>query len=500
MSKQQLIINSAANFLGRALGSMANFLVVPIYVRLLGIESYGIVGFVASLQASLSILDFGLAATVNREVARLEATEPKLVADTVATLSRIYIFTALLVFAAMLAITPFFVSHWLNLKEIAPSEAFVCLVLAAAAFSLRWPVAIYNGVMQGSQNQVIANLIYGGMGVVRAAGGVMVLVYVAPRLEAFFGWQVLSSVLELMLTRYFAWRCLPAASIKGGTFTPSILKDLWRFAAGFGLVAAIGTFVSNLDRLLLAKLLPLDQLGLLAMLGTAASILTVCGTSICAASFPRFVKACRASDCRTELGNELVVSVKMVARLVIPGFLIFAFFPKTLLAVWCGTLALPEESDNILRLLALGSLINALGSLFYTAIVANGSMRWLFSANIISLVLLFPLYWFGLPRFGLILAGIGWCLYNTILLSAAVIHCRKLAVLPRVPKSEIGYVITVVALFAIIASLSTKMEASPWIKLSLSGALVVLSIGGTKEVRSRILAQTRKKLAWLVAD
>ena len=44
---------------------------VPFYIRFIGVEGYGLVGFYGTLRATLnSFLDFGLTATINREIAR----------------------------------------------------------------------------------------------------------------------------------------------------------------------------------------------------------------------------------------------------------------------------------------------------------------------------------------------------------------------------------------------------------------------------------------------
>ncbi|MEI6395031.1 MAG: oligosaccharide flippase family protein [Verrucomicrobiota bacterium] len=493
MRNRRLLINSFSNFFGRVAGALVNFITIPFYVRMLGAESYGVVGFVVSLQASLAILDFGLAVTVNREVARSEGTDPASLGNTVATLAWVYCLTALTVFGVLLVASPWLANHWLHLKELSPTIVEVCLMLAAAAIALRWPVALYSGVMQGAQKQVMANLISGGIGVVRAAGGLAALVSVAPRLEVFFGWQVVSAAAELLIARHFAWRCLPAGSFQAGRFDPAVLAGVWRFAAGFGTVAAVGVFVANLDRLLVARLLPLDQLGVLSMLYAAAGILTLCGTAISVAAFPRLVNSCRASDRRTELASELAASVRLVEALVMPGFLVFAFFPQSLLMVWTGASVLPEASENILRLLALGAAINALGSPFYMTVIADGAVNWLLCANLVALALLLPLYWFGLPRFGLPLAAAGWCLLTTILLFASVLRCRCLVELPRVKAAQIGYWLAVALLFAAVAKLSAHLGAKPWANVGLGGALAFVSLAGTREARGMILVRIRRK-------
>ena len=44
---------------------------VPIYLRYIGPEAYGLIGVFASLQVVLSLLDSGLSTTLNKEIASL---------------------------------------------------------------------------------------------------------------------------------------------------------------------------------------------------------------------------------------------------------------------------------------------------------------------------------------------------------------------------------------------------------------------------------------------
>ena len=67
MSATPLRSNIAANFLGRAWTAALAVICVPLYVKFLGIEAYGLLGFFSSALLLLSILDFGLGTTLNRE-------------------------------------------------------------------------------------------------------------------------------------------------------------------------------------------------------------------------------------------------------------------------------------------------------------------------------------------------------------------------------------------------------------------------------------------------
>jgi len=69
--------NILANLSGTAWSALIGLAMVPLYIRLLGIEAYGLIGFSITLQAILQILDFGLSPTVNRELARFSVLEDK---------------------------------------------------------------------------------------------------------------------------------------------------------------------------------------------------------------------------------------------------------------------------------------------------------------------------------------------------------------------------------------------------------------------------------------
>jgi O-antigen/teichoic acid export membrane protein len=65
--------NILANVAGAGLAMAVFLVVVPIYLRLLGAEAYGLIGLFTTVMVASTVLDLGLGATLNREVARLTA-------------------------------------------------------------------------------------------------------------------------------------------------------------------------------------------------------------------------------------------------------------------------------------------------------------------------------------------------------------------------------------------------------------------------------------------
>ena len=67
-------ILAVANLVGRGWSVVMGLVFIPLYVRYMGIEAYGLVGLFTTLQALFSLLDLGMSAALNREFARQSAT------------------------------------------------------------------------------------------------------------------------------------------------------------------------------------------------------------------------------------------------------------------------------------------------------------------------------------------------------------------------------------------------------------------------------------------
>ncbi|MFN9916356.1 MAG: polysaccharide biosynthesis protein, partial [Pirellulaceae bacterium] len=66
----RLKANIIANYLGQAWSSLMGILFLPLYIQLIGIEAYGLIGMIALVQIWLGLLDMGMGPMLNREMAR----------------------------------------------------------------------------------------------------------------------------------------------------------------------------------------------------------------------------------------------------------------------------------------------------------------------------------------------------------------------------------------------------------------------------------------------
>ena len=64
--------NVLFNFVGQFYIAFVGILILPLYLKHLGAEAYGLIGFFTLLQSWMQLLDLGITPTLGREISRLK--------------------------------------------------------------------------------------------------------------------------------------------------------------------------------------------------------------------------------------------------------------------------------------------------------------------------------------------------------------------------------------------------------------------------------------------
>ena len=82
--------NVFANLIGGVWVAVLTLAIAPIQVHLLGVEAYGVIGFISTLQVVVGVLDLGLSSTLTREIAGDRTPDRRASRDLVRTSVTIY--------------------------------------------------------------------------------------------------------------------------------------------------------------------------------------------------------------------------------------------------------------------------------------------------------------------------------------------------------------------------------------------------------------------------
>jgi O-antigen/teichoic acid export membrane protein len=403
--------NLIANYGGSIVVALLSLAFIPLYIKYLGIGGYGLVGFFLTLQSVFSILDFGLSTTLNRQLAAITARDDSQrdARDLVRTLEIIYWAVALLIGITVMVGAPFIAAHWVKSSVLAPATVERAIVLMGVAVALQWPSALYIGGLTGLERQVFLNSILVLVALIRGAGAVFVLATVAGTVPAFFAWQIVSSALQTVLAGFFLWRFLPQ-SAGPARFRLDLLRTVYRFAAGMMAIGILATILTQADKIVLSKVLRLEQFGYYMLAFTFGASLYRLISPVFTAVFPRLTQAASADpDALPDLYHR---SAQVLSVASIPAAVIMIVFAPEVLLLWTRDPVTVRNTATTARLLVAGTAINGWMTIPYALQLAYGWTSLSLYVNIIAILVLTPSVYFAASRFGGVGAAAVWLILN----------------------------------------------------------------------------------------
>ena len=401
---------------------------IPIYIHFMGIESYGLVGFFVTLQILFSLMDMGLTATVSRELARLSALHNKEqeMRNVVRTLELVYWGLALLVALIVIASTHWIATSWVNSKDLSEETIERAVFLMGVVLAFRMPYSFYCGALAGMQKQVLLNGIKIGVETIRHGGVVIVLWLFSPTIYAYFLWHTVIAFLASILMFSVVWWSVPA-TMKGALFTPSIFRYLWKFVAGMSGISVLSLILMETDKVILSKMLTLDELGYYVLASTLAMGLNLIIAPIFAAIYPRFAQLV-AQDKKLQLTQMYHKSCQLMTVLVFPLALVMCFFSGDLLQLWTQDATVASRSAPLLSILVIGTACNALMNIPYALQLAHAWTKLSVISNIIAIIVLIPALVLMISEYGSVGAATIWTALNVgyVVFNSPIIHAKLL--------------------------------------------------------------------------
>jgi O-antigen/teichoic acid export membrane protein len=419
--------NVIAGYAGSIWTGLMSLVFIPVYVQLIGIEAYGLVGFFLTLQSMFAVLDLGLSTTLNREFARLSAFPAAQIDQRrlLRTIETIYWAIAFLNAAVVIACARPISASWLQREELPLPVVVQAVMTMGVVLLFQWPLSMYSGGLLGLQKQVSLNIINAGMATLRGVGAILALWLVAPTLQVFFAWQVIVSALHTGTVAVVLRRAIGGTS--GSSFDFSVLASVWRFAGGLVGISVISTGITQVDKLVVSRLLPLTDLGYYTLAGAVALSIYRIISPLFASLFPRFSQLVAAGE-ESALAALYHRSCETLAVVVLPAAVFLAFFSREVLVLWTQDPLMAEQTHVIMTILVIGTAMNGLMTLPYAVQLAYGWTRLAFTYNAISVVIMFPAAYLLTRAWGAVGASVGWMVYNAVgvLLLPLLMHRRVL--------------------------------------------------------------------------
>jgi O-antigen/teichoic acid export membrane protein len=410
--------------LSRVITALVGIFFVPIYVKQIGIESYGLISFYSTLVGTLSLLDLGLSTAISRQISidRTVRNDLKSTYNLIFSVEVIYWFIALVLGAIIVSCSNLIATHWVNAETLTVVTVQKAVILMGIVFVFQFPMSIYNGVMIGFEMQIQNAIFNAVFSVVKAVGVIFFLMFVESTVEMYFIWQIAITIIFTMILRVYIWRPAFLAKIKT-RFSLVEIKKIWRFALGMTGVSLITFFITQLDKIVVSKMLTLEYVGYYSLAFLIASAINQIISPIQPILFPKLTGLISLND------NASIVHLyhrtsRWVSIIIFPIGSVLFIFSHEILMFWTGNPQLTINTSSMLKVCALGSVFNCMMWVPYLFMLAKGNTRFTFYQNLIVVIIMLPLLYFLIRTYGAIGASFVWLIVNTgyVLISIPIFH------------------------------------------------------------------------------
>lgn len=388
--------NIIANYAGKLYIILIGIVVLPFYLNLLGAEAYGLVGFFVLMQSWMLLLDIGMSPTLSREVAKLKGTENQKDRESFISLFHslefIFIVISLVVSFGIIFFSDWLSVHWLKVETLNLSTVAYCIVLMGMMVGLRFVSTLYKSGIAGAEEQVWLNMTNVWIATLKFVGILFILYFISKDIEHFFEYQMVVSIVELLVFVIKFYNIVEVGKFKL-YFSYAAIKPIIPFATGIAFTSAIWIFLTQLDKLLLSTILPLEQYGYFVIVAMVANTIIQLVDPISQAILPRM------TNLHTQKHDEEMIKVYKKSTQLMAVFIfsvvgIVGVFSYQLLYSWTGNEEVSAWSQDILFWYVLGNGITAISAFQYYLQFAYGELKMHVQYNIVLALISIPvIYW-----------------------------------------------------------------------------------------------------------
>jgi O-antigen/teichoic acid export membrane protein len=401
-----LNVNIVVNLAGKIWASALYLLLIPLYVRLVGPDGYGLIAFFATVQTIANVFDLGATTTVLRETAQLSGDDSRLAetGDLLRTIEATYWAIGLALGVSLIALSPLIVRQ-IHPGLLSPAVVKQALLLMSATLVVQRPLTLYGGAVTGLQRHALWNLVNVTGITGRAIGAVAVLAFVSPTVTAFFIWQVIASTVHTVAAMLTMWRVLPRAGRP--RLRVSLLRGVQRFSLSVSGLTVLLVILGQIDKVTLIRTIPLGDFGEYSLASAVATGLFLCPAPINDTFLPRLCHLARAGD-RPAGAATYHTACQLIMIMTSPGAAVLMLFPTLFLRVWTNDAVLAGRIGLLLTVLVAGYLISVATATLDLLQTAHGWLKPALISRAMALVFMGPCMVYAAIRYGGLGAAFAW--------------------------------------------------------------------------------------------
>lgn len=486
--------NAMMNLLGQGLPLVAAAIAIPLIIRGIGVDRFGILTLGWVILGYFQVFDVGLSRAITKTVAdALGSGDKGSVAKAVWSVTFLQTALGALGAAVLIAATPSLAGRLLSIPSHLVGETRLSFVILALSVPLVLITGGFQGALAGAQRFDLINAVRIPFSVAN---------YLLPLLGMLAGGGLPTIILLLGISRLIATVVHYVLCVR---VFPSVLRPVWpnyqaiRNLLGFGVWVAVSSVVGPaliyLDRFMLSALRSVTAAGYYAAPFELATRMLIIPGAFAATLFPALstVRSQGRMDRTTAFMARSTKYLAMTSGLL---SIVLVNYAPEILHLWLKG-SFVSDSVWVLRILVVGVLVNSFAHLPYSLLHAHGRPDLPAKFQLLELPVHVVLLWQLVLRYGMVGAAIAWTMRVTLdavlltLAARSVVH----APLKAWRESTLRRVVVTLAVLTLVMAISHRLSSSTTTSALVSGvataAAAVLIVRFGLDERERAFLKSR---------
>ena len=372
--------NIAANFIVIGWLSLLSILAIPVYIKLLGVSEWGIVAACASLQLLFNFIDAGFSQIVPKWVAR-EANDKVSLRNYVTLFRKVYLGLSILMLAFLQLNAEYLAHSWFQVAPDQSEKLELAIRIIAFQMLFQFVNNLHIGLWHGMQRQVLASLSVGGFGTLKHVATMSVLYFGTADALSYASTFAVAAMLEVVTNAWLVRRML-GSSGKNQSLNLIKLKPFLMEVSVLSGGIVVGLMVSQLDRFILSRTVPLEDFGVYTVVATLALAFLQLQAPITRAYFPLLVQDIQNMGRVSSIRMKRLVRGSLILS-TLPA-LLACLFAAPLLSFWLQDSRFVEVGQRPMQLLLLAVAVNTVYGCIYQVMIASGSSHLVLKFNLVA--------------------------------------------------------------------------------------------------------------------
>lgn len=405
--------NLVYSYTSQAYVILANLIFLPLLVKKLGAEAYGLIGFFLMLQNWMILLDLGLSPTLMREISRYRAKQVSLgsLLRILGFVKKVFIVSAILISIFFFLASKWIAESWLKVDDLGLQNTVFCLILLGLNLSARWLTGIFKATLTGFEELKKISILNIIISTFRFGIVLIVLEVLGYTIKIYFAYQLIISIIDLLLHYKYSKEILSHQPKNIITKKDDSIKEQLKFSMTIAFTAAVWTLITQLDKLVLSKEISLMEYGYYSLAIQLSSGIQLLVGPLSSALLPRMAKM-YAEENKEKLISLYRYSTRYVVILATSIVVLFVFFDFEVIYSWSGNHLLSKKVSPFLSLYSIGNWLLVVSSFPYYIQYAMGNLKYHLLSNISFLLIQVPLMLVLISYFGAMGAGYAWVFIN----------------------------------------------------------------------------------------